>query len=1252
MNQLVKGAGGGGGGKGGGGTARAAVEAPDSLRSKQFARVLDLVSEGEIEGLVDGLKSIYLNDTPLQNADNSFNFQDVVVGYRYGTQDQAYLPGFPAAENEVIVSTQVTAATPVVRTVSSSNVNAARVTLLFPQLTHQNTTNGDLKGTSVNIAIDVQTAGGGYVNQLSDSITGKTTTQYQRSYYVALSGSGPWDIRVRRLTDDSASAALVNPTFWSSYTEIIDQKLKYPNCALVGISIDAAQFDQIPTRGYDVKLLKVLVPSNYFPLTRTYTRNKTTGLDTGIPQTWDGTFYVAWTDNPAWCWYDLVTNERYGLGEYVDVSLVDKWALYTIGKYCDEIVPDGFGGSEPRFTCNLYMQTREEAYRVVNALASIFRGLAFWAGGGMTATHDAPADPIALFTAANVINGEFQYTGSSKKARHTVALVTWNDPSKAFRQEIEYVEDQAGIARYGVVQTEVVAVGCTSRGQAHRIGRWLLYTERLETEVVVFRTGLEGAHLYPGAVITTQDPSRSGKRNGGRIVSATTSAVTIDAPILIEVSKTYTLSVVLPDGSIEDRVLNNSPASTSVLTFTTPLTAAPQVMGMWVVSVSDLSTEMWRVVGLTETSNHELEVSAIEHHPEKYALVELDVAFEPAQTIDLDTVSYPPSGLSASTYLNTLGGLDVIISWSAAEGTKSTTVMWRKDSDNFVSEVIYGQTYTIRNASIGTYTILVSTTNSLGAQSIAADLTYNVVSAVILPDVTGLALKQPFVDQFASFTWDVLPTADSYRVQVVVSGVVKRDVFVTDSWFNYNYADSIADGAGTPFRAFDLRVKAVYGTLESGNWETITASNSAPAAPAATVTAITGGVQVSAPLPADSDYAGMQVWASTTSGFTPGAGNLVYDGVNNSANILNMFGGAPIASGVPLYVRVAFYDVFGKTGLNLTSQYSVTPLSNSADLPVVASLPGSATEGQVVYLTTDDKLYRYNGTAWVTWVDGSDILASSVTAAKISVSSLSALSANMGTLTSGNITVDGSGFIRGGSTGYLTGSGFWMGYHSGAYKFHIGDPTGDRIAWTGSSLDIKGTLNAVTGTFGALTVASGGSIRMGQTAYNVGTGFWLGDAGGVAKFSIGSPAGNNMRWDGTALTISGQVDDLRPYAAGSTPIAASPALVHFTTYISAMTLVKEIVVVRGGTLTVEFDMIWESSTRGQAQIYKNGVAVGTLRSPTATFGSWITFSENISGLVAGDKIQVYMRVEATFSQAKVKNMWLKNAFRIAEITTL
>lgn len=1176
---VIRGA---GGGKGGGGASRVAVEASDNLRSKQFARILDLLGEGEIEGLVDGLKSIQLNGTPLQNADGTYNFKDVVVDSRTGTQAQAYVPGFNTVESTIAVGTEVKNALSITRSITDPSVDAIRVTLTVPALTDQNTTNGDLRGSAVSIAIDRQIAGGGFVQVKLDTIRGKTTSPYQISYRIELPGVGPWDIRVRRTTADSTSAAISNKVFWADYTTLIDQKLRYPNSALVGISIDAAQFNAIPTRGYDVKLLKILVPSNYFPLTRKYTRSAATGADTGVEQVWDGSFYVAWSDNPAWCWYDLVTAGRYGLGEFISPALVDKWQMYTIGKYCDALVPNGLGGMEPRYTCNIYMQTREEAYKVINSMASIFRGMAFWAGGGMTATHDAPADPIALFTQANIIGGAFNYSGSSLKARHTVALVSWNDPTDSYKQKVEYVEDSIGVARYGVVQTELVAIGCTSRGQAHRVGKWLLFTERLETEIVTFKAGLDGSHVYPGAVIKTQDASRAGKRLGGRLVSATTATVSVDAPITFEAGKVYTLSVILPDSTIAERVLTNAAGVSSTLSFTAALTAVPQPLSVWVVSVNDLVPELWRVVAVKEVSKGQIEVVAVEHTPGRYNLIEQGIAFESAPTTAINVVSAPPTNLSATTYVGAQGELEVIVTWLSAIGTRAATVMWRKNNDNYVTVRADANTFTITGASPGIYTILVSTTSSLGIESTRTRLDYTVSSVVTLPDVTLLALKQPFVDRFASFKWASTSAADGYLVQIVVAGVVKRQVTVLSNWFIYDYAESTADGGGTPFRSFEFRVKAKYGTLLSTNWVTITATNVAPDAPAATIIAITKGIQISAPLPpSGSDYAGMLVWISTVINFVPGATNLKYDGVNNSTNILDL------TAGVVHYVRVAFYDVFGKTGLITSGQYTTTPLFNTANIPVVDVLPApaTATEGQVVYLTTDDKLYRFNGTAWITSVTAADItgqlaagqiaslaasqitgqltasqiasiaaaqltgqivgsqitagtitagniaaatitgtqiaagsiaaanivsgsltttqiqaggitvgslaagsvnaaaiIAGSVTSDKITVANLSALTANMGTITAGNVTLDAAGFIQGGSTGYLTGTGFWMGYSSAApaaYKFHIGDPLGRHIAWTGSDLVIKSEQLTLSG--GVANFKGGINISTGKT---------------------------------------------------------------------------------------------------------------------------------------------------------------------------
>ncbi len=509
------------GGKNGGGGSRAPVESPDSLRSRAFARIIDLISEGEIEGLADSddpLKSVYLDRTPVQNADGSFNYTGIRLATRNGTQGQSYLKGFPSVEAEVPVGVQVTQSTPVVLTISSSAYDAARVTISIPQLSEVNTNNGDTNGSVVRITIEVQPNGGSYIQQVNDLIRGKTTTKYQKSYLIDLPGDPPWNIRVNRVTDDSTSLTLQNQTWWESFTQITSAKLRYPNSALAALVIDSKQFSNIPVRGYDCKLLRVRVPSN-----------ATVRADGSLTYSgsWDGTFIIRWTSNPAWCFYDMLTNERYGLGQYISEEQIDKWALYSIGQYCDELIDDGFGGTEPRFSCNLYFQERAEAFKVMKDMASIFRGMIYWASGQVTAVQDAPADPVALFTDANVISRDesgnpipaFTYQGSSLKTRHTVALVSWNDPDDFYALKPEYVEDAEGILRYGVVQTSIVAVGCTSRAQAHRVGKWLLFSEANETETVTFKTGLDGALVRPGQIIQVADRNRAGARRGGRVVA-------------------------------------------------------------------------------------------------------------------------------------------------------------------------------------------------------------------------------------------------------------------------------------------------------------------------------------------------------------------------------------------------------------------------------------------------------------------------------------------------------------------------------------------------------------------------------------------------------------------------------------------------------------------------------------------------------------------------------------------------------------
>ncbi|MDP2026457.1 host specificity protein J [Sulfuriferula sp.] len=709
---VIAGAGGGGGGKGGGSGSRTPVESPDSLRSRQYARVLDAICEGPIVGLVNGLKSIYLNDVPLQNTDGSYNFTNVTVQTALGTQIQAYIPGFGDPQATTAVSVEVKAAVPVVQTISAgSNFDAIQLTLGFPSLTLQNKTNGDLGGTGVDIAIDLQTNGGGFVQVLADTITGKTTTRYQRAYRIALTGTGPWDIRVRRITPDSIDSTLQNKSFWDLYIGLVDSKLRYPNTALVGVQVDAAQFNAIPKRSYDVKMLQISIPSNYNPLTRIYT---------GV---WDGSFVTAWSDNPAWCFYDLLTNTRYGLGEFVQPAQVDKWALYSIAQYCDGLVSDGFGGTEPRFTCNIYIQTQAEAYTLLGNFAALFRAISYWGSGTIHTVQDAPKTAIAQFTNASVLDGEFSYSGSSRRGRHTVVLVSWNDPKDNYRQKIEYVSDDAGIARYGVQQTSIVAMGCASRGQAHRLGQWMLLSEINEQEVVTFTAALDGSSLFPGAIIKTIDRHRAGVRYGGRVVSATLTSVTLDAPVTLSSGISYHVTLVLPDGTLSEQPVSTAPSTTAVLTWGTALAALPQAYSVWLLAADNVNPEIWRVVGLSEKDSTQVIVTALAQDVNKFLQVETGLVLQPLPTtlISITQSAVGNISISEALYIKADSLINrITVAWDAAPGATRYIVEYRKDSGNWIALPDVTRQSVDVDAEPGQYSARITAINAVGTRSIVS----------------------------------------------------------------------------------------------------------------------------------------------------------------------------------------------------------------------------------------------------------------------------------------------------------------------------------------------------------------------------------------------------------------------------------------------------------------------------------------------------------------------------------------------------
>lgn len=629
-----------GGGKGGkGGSSRTPVEAANTLRSAATARIIDLLGEGPIVGLVDGLKSVLLDDTPLQNADGSFNFFGVTVNERTGETSQARIPGFPSVENEVEVSTQVKYGMPLVRAVNNQEVDAVRVKIRTPALTSQDTTTGDISGAIVTIAIDVQSAGGAWVRGSNMVISGKTTSPYERQARVELQGKGPWSIRVSRLGLDSDTTTIQNESYWSSYTEIIDARLTYPDSALIGLQVDARQFgSDIPSRSYDVKGRIIRVPNNYNPSSRKYT-----GL-------WDGTFKLAWTDNPAWIYLDLATHPRYGAG----LENVDKWSLYQIAQYCDELVPNGYGNKEPRFTVNTVLAEQVEAIKALNQLASAFRGMTYWGSNTAMAVADMPSDPVKLVSPANVIDGEFEYSGTGLRERHSVALVTWNDPEDGYKKQVEIIEDADAIRLFGWRQLDVTAFGCTSRGQAHRLGRWLLYSERSETETITYTAGVDHADLRPGDIIAVSDPSTAGARLSGRVRTPGLSSLELDkVPGEAEGADWY-LDLMLPAGLIERRKVQKFAGNT--VTLEKPLSGVPVVAAMWVLSSLAVESRLFRVVGVAESEGARYKVTAAEHDPDKYARVELGLNLPERDTSLIPTGPLPaPLNITADEYLYRAG---------------------------------------------------------------------------------------------------------------------------------------------------------------------------------------------------------------------------------------------------------------------------------------------------------------------------------------------------------------------------------------------------------------------------------------------------------------------------------------------------------------------------------------------------------------------------------------------------------------------
>ncbi|MBJ9095624.1 host specificity protein J [Citrobacter freundii] len=660
--------------KGGSSSSRTPTEQPDDLQSVAKAKILVALGEGEFAGQLTA-KDIYLDGTALENADGSQNFSGVTWEFRAGTQAQKYIQGIPGTENEINVGTEVSSATAWTRTFTNTQLSAVRLRLKWPSLFKQED-NGDLVGYSINYAIDLQTDGGTWQTVLNTSVTGKTTSGYERSHRIDLPQAGStWTIRLRKITADANSAKIGDTMTLQSFTEVIDAKLRYPNTALLYIEFDSSQFNgSIPQISCEPRGRVIRVPDNYDPDTRTYSG------------TWQGAFKWVWTDNPAWIFYDLVITDRFGLGNRLSAANIDKWTLYQVSQYCDQPVPDGKGGSgtEPRYTCNVYVQDRNDAYTVLRDFAAIFRGMTYWGGDQIVALADMPRDVDYAYTRANVIDGRFTYSSSTTKTRYTTALVSWSDPDNAYADAMEPVFEQPLVARYGFNQLEMTAIGCTRQSEANRKGRWGILTNNKD-RVVSFDVGLDGNIPQPGYIIAVSDELLSGKVMGGRISAVNGRVIKLDR--VADAAAGDRLILNLPSGASQSRTIQA--VNGEFITVTTAYSETPQAEAVWVVESDELYAQQYRVVSVSDNDDGTFSITGAWHDPDKYARIDTGAIIDqrPVSVIPPGNQS-PPANIVISSFSVVQQNISVEtmrVSWDQAHNAIAYEAQWRRNDGNWVN---------------------------------------------------------------------------------------------------------------------------------------------------------------------------------------------------------------------------------------------------------------------------------------------------------------------------------------------------------------------------------------------------------------------------------------------------------------------------------------------------------------------------------------------------------------------------------------
>ncbi len=824
MTKNSKAIGGAGGGRPSPPPPRQPTRTPDTLHSKQFATFLDLISEGEIEGSASAskegitdktstayknayLKDVFLNDTPILKATASssspettdFNFQDVTFNSRFGTADQTKIAGIESSQSTIAVGVTVTAATPVTRQITNTSVDRIKVSITFPQI-QKATNDGDLLGSSVQFKISVQYNSGGFTDVHTDTVTGRTADAYQKDFSVEVTGAFPVDIRVTRLTADSTDSSLIDAFQWTSFSEIIDDASTYANSAYNAIRLDSQNFSSIPSRKYRIRGVKVRIPAAGASSSGTPSVDSATGrIVYPDGYIFNGVMGAAvWTSCPAMILLDLLTNTRYGFGDHVTDSNLDLFSFVTASKFANTLVDDGLGGQEARFSCNVNIQTSSEAFDLINELAGVMRCMPIWSAGTITIAQDSPKDASYLFNLSNISSDGFSYSGSSLKQRHTAVAVSYFNMDS---QEVDFevVEDSTAQSKFGIITKQVKAFGCTSRGQAARLGRAILFSEQLESELVSFTTSIDaGAVVRPASIIEINDPVRAGVRRGGRLKSVTsTTVVTVDdtdaTDLAIDASGNpvgdATLSIVLPDGTVENRTISS--VSSGTITVDSAFSQTPNVNTIFMISNSTVQSQKFRVITVEEQDGVNYVITALSYAEGKYAFIEDGTAL-PARSISiLNELTAPPAGLTAVETIvpiNNQAVSKIVISWQPIVGVIEYQVNYRYQNGNYVTERVSRPDFEILNSQLGTYEIQVFSYNvqsQLSATS--SDLTFEAIGKTALPqDVTGLVLE-PVSDQFVRLRFDKATDVD------VIHG---GSVVVRHS--------NLTDGSGTFTNSVDL----------------------------------------------------------------------------------------------------------------------------------------------------------------------------------------------------------------------------------------------------------------------------------------------------------------------------------------------------------------------------------------------------------------------------------------------------------------